>query len=465
MGSGGQIGQLMALGLFADARQLITNTLAAQGKDADPQLYLQRALCEFQLRMYSKAIDDCTFVINSHFSASARSSARQLRAQIYLHLGDFSNASEDAKASKEAQIIDRVTAASRAAEQVNAVVKSANLIDQKQFLDELLQYSKGATPYVLLRANLAWGDGERDLYFALTNELLEDSWDGVVHFRRGLVFLCRNDLQEARKLLRASEKMTGAAKNASIVMKSIAAFDKHKRDATRAIQNQNLETAGPAINRTMAAALKMCSRDTILVQSMSVLSVKLLRLKGEVREALDLLNKLIDLSASSLVELYLERGDIHFELEDYDAALFDYQTAQRRDGTSRRAAEGIEKATELKKEASHVDLYAILGVQASASDEEIKAAYKKKVREWHPDQFPDPDKKKEAEDMMRLVNGAFDILGDPASKRMYDQGAEPGSISTSREGQGMRPMDVFRGMGFPGFFAEGGQGAQFHFHR
>lgn len=70
--------------------------------------------------------------------------------------------------------------------------------------------------------------------------------------------------------------------------------------------------------------------------------------------------------------------------------------------------------------ATNKDYYEILGVSRSASDSEIKAAYRKLAREHHPDMVKDGDKTT-AEQRFKEINEAYQILGDPQKKQMYDQ--------------------------------------------
>ncbi len=63
------------------------------------------------------------------------------------------------------------------------------------------------------------------------------------------------------------------------------------------------------------------------------------------------------------------------------------------------------------------DPYKILGVSRSASEDEVKKAYKSKARQFHPDVNKDAN----VEDKFKEVDSAFEVLGNPEKRKMYDE--------------------------------------------
>ena len=69
--------------------------------------------------------------------------------------------------------------------------------------------------------------------------------------------------------------------------------------------------------------------------------------------------------------------------------------------------------------AAKKDYYEILGVEKTANDEELKKAYRKMAKKYHPD--ANPDNKAEAEAKFKEVNEAYEVLSNPQKRKMYDQ--------------------------------------------
>jgi molecular chaperone DnaJ len=114
--------------------------------------------------------------------------------------------------------------------------------------------------------------------------------------------------------------------------------------------------------------------------------------------------------------------------------------------------------------AGRTDYYKTLGVGKGASDEEIKKAYRKLARQYHPDRNPG-DKK--AEEKFKEISQAHDVLSDPEKRKAYDRGQGPlggftsGGFDPSSFGGGFSDIlsNLFGGGG-PGTAGRAGGGTR-----
>lgn len=89
------------------------------------------------------------------------------------------------------------------------------------------------------------------------------------------------------------------------------------------------------------------------------------------------------------------------------------------------------------------DYYEVLGIDKGATDKEIKKAYRKLAKQYHPD-VVEEDKKEEASEKFKEISEAYAVLSDEDKRRRYDQYGHAGMDGYSTE-------DIFRNANFEGF--------------
>jgi curved DNA-binding protein len=110
--------------------------------------------------------------------------------------------------------------------------------------------------------------------------------------------------------------------------------------------------------------------------------------------------------------------------------------------------------------AAKQDYYELLGVSKTATDEEMKKAYRKLAKKYHPDKNPG---NKEAEEKFKLISEAYAVLSNPEKKKQYDQfgmGGFQERYSQEDIFSGFNMGDLFKDLGFGGndiFSMFGGQ--------
>jgi DnaJ-class molecular chaperone len=101
------------------------------------------------------------------------------------------------------------------------------------------------------------------------------------------------------------------------------------------------------------------------------------------------------------------------------------------------------------------DYYTVLGVPKNAAEKDIKSAYRKLARKWHPD--ANPNNQQQAEEKFKEISEAYEVLGDPEKRKKYDM-LGPNWQEAARQAEQQRRYRS-SGQEFEFNFGPGGPGA------
>ena len=152
-----------------------------------------------------------------------------------------------------------------------------------------------------------------------------------------------------------------------------------------------------------------------------------------------------------------------FDAENFEACIHALNAANEHHAGNVKVQAKLNEAQKALRQSKQKDYYKVLGVPRDADELQIKAAYRKKTREHHPDKAVRLGVTKEdAEKKMASINEAYEVLSDPELKERFDRGDDPNSHEPQHQ--------FHQGGGFPfgghqQFRQSGGRGGnqQFHF--
>lgn len=147
------------------------------------------------------------------------------------------------------------------------------------------------------------------------------------------------------------------------------------------------------------------------------------------------------LTDEQMVNVLMMRAAAHLVLANYPSALADVRSARRLSPSDPHLIMLQQKIEKTIHSVTHKDYYEILGLEKGASPEAIRKAYRRLVREYHPDKNKEPD----AEQRFLDIVEAYEVLSDPELRAVYDEGRDIADFMERRkrqqqEAQSQRPQ-------------------------
>jgi DnaJ family protein C protein 3 len=138
-------------------------------------------------------------------------------------------------------------------------------------------------------------------------------------------------------------------------------------------------------------------------------------------------------SENSLYGL-LSKAQVHMKAENYEAAISTLNTAKEHHPGAQQINQLLQSAQIELRRSKTKDYYKVLGLTRDADELQIKAAYRKMVKQHHPDKAHKQGiSKEDAEKKMGQINEAYEVLSDPELKARYDRGDDPNDHEQQRQ--------------------------------
>jgi tetratricopeptide (TPR) repeat protein len=292
-----QIDQLIAFKRFGDAYNLLTKIISTKKAPGQPQFLLLRALCATKMDMPNECLADCADVLRIKTADQTQvRTALTYCSTAHLQLGNFTAAEKDAKSTNDKKALASIADARALLKRCKSQFANGQFGESKESLDRLLRVCPKAPEVLLMRSDIAWMEGDFHGFDELSRPILVHfPEDARLHFRRGVVTLCADELNESRRLLRQATAQRGAPRNASLALGVVEILLNVKRKTEALLAENDTKAAEFNLNRTVNASRVFCEPRTLLGQHVAMLVVRYRRMTGgDKREIIRYVNSIVD---------------------------------------------------------------------------------------------------------------------------------------------------------------------------
>lgn len=416
--------QLRMFRQWGQARQLLDQMIDEKGDDADVMLYRLRGECFINLDMPLEALDDVEAGMRLGPDIEENKNLNLIAATSHIKLGNAEEAQQAAKESGDEGMIQQTKEMDKVIKEADKLYEEGKHLECGKMLDRVLTACTHAKYLIERRLDIAWELGQSKVYEEKAKSILDDYKDDTeLLFRYGVSQMCNGKFTEGKRNLLKVKNMDDPPSNISEYNTIAANTNSYLNQIKKYTDNGQFNDAELVLEKFNKTASSICSAQSGIMAKASFLRGKLYAKQNRTDDAIEELNKAIEVDQENS-EYILFRADILLKNKDYDAAIFDYTRLQRMRPQDATIHRNLQKAQDLKKKANAVDYYAILNVTKDCSQYEIKESFRKLVRKWHPDRYPNKEEKKHAEIMMKQINTAYDILNNPGKRKYYDNGGD-----------------------------------------
>lgn len=443
----------------------------------DPQNYLtifRRGAAYLQLGKHSQASHDFDRVLAIKPTFEG---ALVQRGKIKSRQAEWDAAKEDFKAAgkgsgeemhelQQAQAADQQSAVSEQAGDWSACTANA---------DVAINVASGSLSLRHRRAHCRFEKGEiiEGLSDLLHVAQISSSEDAFLKLS-ATYFYSLNELENGLSQIRKCMHSDPDSKACRKLLKSEKAFDKRLKKVFEVMEKRQYNSAAKLLTKTSeeeVGLIEEIKADTASLREAghipstapSNLYDRLVAVACEAYTEMNNLKKAQPWCDEALTHdpncLHALIGKATRELEAdlFEEAVRTLNAAKEAHGNNQKVMELLQKAQTLLKRSKTKDYYKVLGVGRDSDEREIKRAYRRLSKEFHPDKAAQKGiSTEEAQKKMAQINEAYEVLSDPELKARFDQGDDPND--TSQQGNPFQGSPF--GGGQPFFFHQQGGGGQ-----
>ncbi|KYQ90823.1 DNAJ heat shock N-terminal domain-containing protein [Tieghemostelium lacteum] len=393
--------------------------------------------------------------------------AKIKRAKIQTSLGRFQQAIEEYENilktkpdnSMVKKSLDEVKSYEKSLSEAKELIESKKYQESIVILTKILEKISDLKEARLLRCQCNYYLGEYRKAMDDTMSILKSEPTSIdALYWRGRSFFSFGEKDAAMRFLKEALKFDPENQKSKDMIQLIAKFEKSSANAQELFNQQRYDDALGQVNQ----ALDIEPKNPTFSPGLLVLKCKILLKLKKAKDSIQACSLAIELDDQN-VDAYLNRGEAWMFEEDYQKALNDFNKAKEyrpNDGTIH---EAIRRATKAQKMEARKDYYKILGVTKSATEGEIKKAFKTLARTNHPDKVP-TEEREMAEKRYMDINEAYEVLSDQEKRDKYDRGEDLQEMHQGHHGGGF-PFNPFGGGFGQQHHGFGGQqgGGGFHY--
>ncbi|KAL4715100.1 hypothetical protein ACJJTC_012147 [Scirpophaga incertulas] len=411
--------------------------------------YGNRSASYMMLGMYKKALEDA----QKSVSLDPTFTKGYIRiAKCCIALGDLSGGEQAVKHASELGGIDCATSERRALESLRKLheegARAMEAADYRRVvfcMDRCLDYSPSCSKAKLKKAECLALLGRCQEAQEIANDSLRfDNLDAEAIYVRGLCLYFEDKDEQAFKHFQQVLRLAPDHKKAIEVYKRAKLLKQKKEEGNEAFKMGRWQQALNLYNEALKVDPVNKTVNAKLYFNKATVCAKL----NQVKEAAEACTAALALD-ENYVKALLRRAKCYTELGEFEEAVKDYERLYKID-KSKENKQLLHEAKIALKKSKRKDYYKILGVDKSASEDDIKKAYRKRALVHHPDRHSGASdtERREQERQFKEVGEAYGVLSDPKKRARYDHGQELGD-----DGSGMPDIDP--NVVFQSFFRSG----------